>query len=246
MDKMMYVAMSGARQVMLKQQTNSHNLANLNTTGFKAQIDSFKSMPVYGPGHPVRVYGEGYQVGVDHKPGQLISTGEPLDVAVNGNGFIAVQDIDGTESYTRNGNLNVTEQGMLVTSDGYPVLGDGGPITLSPFSDILIGSDGTITIQPLGQAVGEIAVLDRIKLVNPEPATVKRNDHGLFTTPGEEEPADAEVTLATESLETSNVNSVEALVTMIELARQYEAQVKIMSAAEETDKAAAQLLKIAT
>jgi len=244
MDKMMYVAMSGARQVMLQQATNSHNLANLNTNGFKADIDSFKSVPVYGPGNPGRVYGMDHRAGIDLTPSQLISTGVPLDVAVNGDGFIAVQDLDGSESYTRDGSLRVTQQGLLVTSGGHPVLGEGGPITLSPYSDIMVGSDGTITIQPLGQSGGELAVLDRIKLVNPDPKTVERNERGLFTTPEQDEPANADVTLATESLETSNVNSVEALVTMIELSRQFETQVKLMKAAEDNDVSATALLKI--
>lgn len=244
MDKMMYVAMSGARQVMLKQATNNHNLANLNTTGFKADIDNFKAMPVYGPGQPVRVYAEDHRMGIDHAPGQLISTGVPLDVAVNGDGFIAVQDIDGQEAYTRNGNLEITDQGLLVTSTGAPVLGEAGPITMSAYDGIVIGQDGTITIQPIGQGAGELAVIDRIKLVNPDPQEIKRNERGLFTTPNNEEPADAYVTLATESLETSNVNSVEALVNMIELSRQFEAQVKMMSTAKDNDVAAAQLLKL--
>ncbi|MBX2878912.1 MAG: flagellar basal-body rod protein FlgF [Granulosicoccus sp.] len=242
MDRMMYVAMSGARQIMLKQASNSHNLANQSTTGFKADIDNFKSMPVYGPGHPSRVYGEGHKAGIDHSQGQLISTGQPLDVAINGNGFLAVQDIDGSESYTRNGNLEVTDQGLLVTSSGYPVLGDGGPITLSPYEDITIAADGTITIQPVGQAGGEVAVLDRIKLVNPDTATIKRNERGLFTTANEVEAADAEIQLVSGSLETSNVNAIEALVTMIELSRQFETQVKMMSTAEDNDTAAIKLL----
>ena len=244
MDKMMYVAMSGARQVMLKQATNSHNLANQNTHGFKADIDSFKAMPVYGPGHAARVYGEDHRAGIDHTPGQLISTGVALDVAIDGNGFIAVQDVDGQEAYTRNGSLRVTEQGLLVTSSGEAVLGDGGPITLSPYDDIMIGSDGTITIRPIGQAAGETVVLDRIKLVNPAQDTITRNERGLFTTTNMDEPADAEVTLAVESLETSNVNSVQSLVTMIELSRQFETQVKLMSLAEDNDVSAAQLLKL--
>lgn len=244
MDRMIYVAMSGARQVMLKQATNSHNLANLNTTGFKADIDNFKAMPVYGPGHPARVYGEDHRMGISHTAGSIVSTGEPLDVAVDGDGFIAVQDIDGSEAYTRNGNFEVTEQGLLVTSNGNPVLGEGGPITLTAYDNIQIGSDGTITVMPLGQAGGEIAVLDRIKLVNPDTQTVKRNERGLFTTPEVEQPADADVTLATESLESSNVNAVEALVTMIELSRQFETQVKLMNAAKDNDVAAAQLLKM--
>ena len=244
MDRMIYVAMSGARQVMLKQATNSHNLANLNTTGFKADIDNFKAMPVYGPGHPARVYGEDHRMGISHAAGSLISTGMPLDVAVNGEGFIAVQDVDGSEAYTRNGNLEVTEQGLLVTSNGNPVLGEGGPITLTAYDNLQIGSDGTITVMPIGQAGGETAVLDRIKLVNPDLQTVKRNERGLFTTPEPEQPASADVTLATESLENSNVNAVNALVTMIELSRQFETQVKLMNAAKDNDVSAAQLLKM--
>ena len=244
MDKMIYVAMSGARQVMLKQASNSHNLANLNTTGFKADIDNFRALQVYGPGEAGRVYGEDHRMGVDHTPGQLISTGVPLDVAIEGDGFIAVQDIDGSEAYTRNGNLQITEQGLLVTSAGDPVLGDGGPITLSGYEDILIGKDGSITIKPLGQGGGELAVLDRIKLVNPDTRTMERNARGLFTSANGVEPANADVSLASETLESSNVNSVEALVTMIELSRQFETQVKLMSAAEDNDVAAAQLLKM--
>ena len=241
---MIYVAMSGERQVMLKQATNSHNLANLNTTGFKADIDNFKAMPVYGPGNPARVYGEDHRMGIDHTAGQIISTGQALDVAVNGDGFIAVQDIDGTEAYTRNGNFQVTEQGLLVTSSGDPVLGDGGPITVSPYERLTIGSDGTVSIQPLGQGAGELVVLYRIKLVNPERDSLTRNPRGLFTSDNGAEPANAEVKLATESLEGSNVNSVQALVNMIELSRQFETQVKLMSTAEDNDIAAAQLLKM--
>jgi flagellar basal-body rod protein FlgF len=244
MDNMVYVAMSAARQVMIKQGTNNHNLANINTTGFKADIDNFKSMPVYGPGHPSRVYGEDHRSGIDHTQGQLISTGVALDIAVNGDGFIAVQNEDGSEAYTRDGSLSVTEQGLLVTSAGHPVMGNGGPISLSPYSDIFIGSDGTVTIQPLGQSGGELAVVDRIKLVNPDTDTVTRTRNGLFSTDQQEEPANGEVSLATGSLETSNVSSVSALVNMIELSRQFEAQVKMMKAAEDNDVTAAQLLKI--
>ena len=244
MDNMLYLAMSGARQVMHKQATNSHNLANVNTTGFKSDIDNFKALPVYGPGHPARVYTQDQRTGISHAPGAIISTGMPLDVAVNGNGFIAVQDIDGSEAYTRNGNLKITEQGLLVTSSGQAVLGEGGPVTLSAYDNIQIGTDGTITIMPVGQAGGEIAVLDRIKLVNPDITTVERNERGLFTTTAPVEPADAEVTLATESLESSNVNAVDALVTMIELSRQFETQINLIKTAKDNDVAAAQLLRM--
>lgn len=241
---MLYVAMSGARQVLLKQASNNHNLANLNTIGFKADIDNFKALPAYGPGHPGRVYSESQRMGVNQSSGELISTGVALDVAVDGSGFIAVQDVDGQEAYTRNGSLQITEQGLLVTASGAPVLGEAGPISMSAYDGIVIGKDGTITIQPIGQGAGELAVIDRIKLVNPDPQQLKRNDRGLFTTPNDDEPPNAEVTLATESLETSNVNSIDALVTMIELSRQFETQVKMMSTAKDNDVAAAKLLTL--
>ncbi len=244
MDKMIYLAMSGARQVMHKQATNSHNLANINTTGFKADIDNFKALPVYGPGNPARVYAEDRRAGISLAPGAIQNTGRELDVAIDGDGFIAVQDLDGSEAYTRNGNLQVTEQGLLITAAGQPVLGEAGPITLTAFNSLQIGSDGTISVSPIGQAGGEIAVLDRIKLVNPEPDAIKRNERGLFTTAEGDQPADAAVTLASESLEASNVNAVDALVTMIELSRQFETQLKLMSAAKDNDVSAAKLLKL--
>ncbi len=244
MDKLVYIAMSGARQTMLEQGTNNHNLANLNTTGFKAQMDMFKALPVYGPGHASRAYTQTNQVGSRHDQGSLINTGNPLDIAVNGPGFISVQDSDGSEAYTRAGDLRLSAQGILETSGGFPVLGNGGPITLSAYDEISIGSDGTITIRPLGQSRAELAVLDRIKLVNPDTAGLKRNDRGLFVNKdGTEAVADSSVSLIAESLEASNVNSVEALVNMIELSRQYETQVKLMAVAEENDAAANRLLQ---
>lgn len=243
MDRLAYIAMSGARQIMQKQATNNHNLANLNTSGFKAEFDTFNDRPVYGPGYPGRVYTENDTRAVDFTEGSLISTGNPLDVAINGSGFIAVQDAEGNEAYTRMGELRVTAEGLLTTADGRAVLGNGGPITLTPYQDLMIGNDGTITIQPLGQAAGELAVLDRIKLVNPDTATMTRGRDGLFRSAEGDLPADAAVSLEAGMLETSNVNSVEAMVNMISLARQYETQVKMMSTAEENDRVAGRLMQ---
>lgn len=243
MDRMIYIAMSGARQVMHKQASNNNNLANVNTSGFKAQFDNFSSVPVYGPGHPARVYGINEQPGADFSQGSLMQTGNPLDVAVDGSGFLAIQDVDGNEAYTRAGNMRVSSSGVLETASGYPVLGNGGPIVLSPYEKVMIGADGTVTIKPLGQTSGELAVIDRIKLVNPDVSTLTRNERGFFTVEEGFEPADGGVRLATESLESSNVNSVEALVTMIELSRQFETQVKLMKAAEDNDSAAGRLLQ---
>ena len=173
MDRMIYTAMAGARQVMHRQANNNHNLANVDTTGFKAAIDNLEAMPVYGPGHPSRVHVSDRAVGADLAPGALRTTGDPLHVAVRGAGFIAVQDTDGGEAWTRNGELRVSATGLLETSGGQPVLGEGGPITLSPVrEDRDRRRDGTISIRPLGQGTGGLAVLDRIRLVRPDPETV--------------------------------------------------------------------------
>lgn len=244
MDRMLYVAMSAARQTMQQQATNNHNLANVDTTGFRAQVDAFGSLPVYGPGHPGRVYGENFRVGFDDRPGTIVSTGNALDVAVEGDGFIAVLDRDGEEAYTRAGALRVSPSGVLETAAGQPVLGNGGPITLTPYQDIEIGTDGTISLRPLGQAAGERVQLDRIRLVNPAGGTLERTAEGLFrSTEGVAAP-DASVSLRPGALEGSNVNAVDAMVTMIELARRYEMQVKMMGTAEKNDEAAARLLRM--
>ena len=242
---MIYVAMQGAKQVMLRQGTNSHNLANVSTTGFRADLDNFVSLPVYGPGHPTRVYVSDERVGVDFAQGQIVNTGRKLDVALNGHGFIAVQAPDGSEAYTRAGDLRITTGGLLETGAGYAVMGNDGPIAVPPFDMLEIGSDGTISIQPLGQTATTLAVLDRIKLVNPSPAALEKGSDGLLrTVDGEAAPADAFVKLSTGAIESSNVNAVESLVTMIELARQFEMHVKLMKEAEQNDEATTRLVRL--
>jgi len=242
MDRMIYTAMAGARQTMHRQATNNHNLANVDTTGFRAAIDALESMPIYGPGHPSRVHVTDRSAGADLTPGAIRTTGDPLHVAVRGQGFIAVQDVDGEEAWTRDGDLRVSALGLLETGAGLPVLGEGGPITVSPYQELSIGADGTISIRPLGQGAGGLAVLDRIRLVNPDPASLTRNERGLFTS-DVEAPPDAAVTLQNGALETSNVDRMGAMVTMIELARRFETQINLLKNAEETDSAATSLLR---
>lgn len=244
MDNMIYLAMSGAKEAMTRQASNNHNLANANTTGFKADLDALKSMPVYGPGHPGRVYVQDVGAGADHSGGNIMHTGNDLDIAVNGEGLIAVQDRDGTEGYTRAGNLTINASGLLENGAGYPIMGNGGPIAIPPYQKLEIGSDGTISILPLGQDATTMAVIDRIKLVNPDTSTLAKSENGIFHTSGEEPEPDASVTVVSGSLEGSNVNPVESLVKMIEISRQFEMQVKMMKSAEDNDKSAAKLLQV--
>ncbi|ADE15416.1 flagellar basal-body rod protein FlgF [Nitrosococcus halophilus Nc 4] len=245
MDRMLYVAMTGAQQMMQATAANNHNLANLNTTGFRADLSQFRSMPVFGEGYPTRVYAMAERPGVDFTLGALQSTGRELDVAVQGEGLIAVQAFDGTEAYTRAGNLKISSNGILTTGAGQPVLGEGGPVAVPPAETVEIGTDGTISIRPLGQEANTLAVLDRIKLVNPPLAQLKKGEDGLLRlAEGAVAPAEASVSLASGMLEASNVNGVDAMVEMIALARQYEMQVKMMQAAEDLDASSAQMLRM--
>jgi len=245
MDRMLYVAMTGAKQTLLAQAANTHNLANASTIGFRADLEAFRAMPVYGPGHPSRVYAMAERPGVDFSHGSITQTGRELDVAVQGEGWIAVQAADGTEAYTRAGDLRVTASGQLQTGAGHNVLGNGGPIAIQQSEKIEIGADGTISIRPLGQAPTTLAVADRIKLVKPPLADLIKGADGLMRLKNNASvPADETVRLSPGSLETSNVSAVEAMVNMITLSRQFEMQVKAMRGAEEIDQSAAQILRL--
>lgn len=245
MDRMLYVAMSGAKETALSQARNTQNLANANTTGFKASLEAFTSRQVTGPGFESRTYAVNQDMKADLSPGPLQATGRDLDVAVQGEGWIAVQAPDGTEAYTRAGDLRVDSLGLLTTGTGLPVLGEAGPIAVPPFETFEIGTDGTISIRPLGQEANVLAEVDRIRLVNPNPDELVRGEDGLIRHQlGVEQPADAQVTLTRGMLESSNVNTVEAMVNMIDLARHFEMQVKMMKTAEDIDSASASLLRM--
>ena len=245
MDKMLYISMSTAQQTMRAQAANSNNLANLNTTGFRADFEQFRSIPVMGEGVPSRVYSASERIATNFQQGTLQSTGRELDISVQGEGFIAVQGKDGREGYTRAGDLRVTSSGQLITGTGLVVLGEGGPISIPAAEKVEIGSDGTISIRPLGSAASALAQLDRIKLVKPEIGQLQKSADGLIRlVDGTDAPSDASVKVASGTLESSNVNAVGALVNMISLQRQYEMQIKMMSTAQENSTASARLLQL--
>ncbi|MGH8136666.1 MAG: flagellar basal-body rod protein FlgF [Steroidobacteraceae bacterium] len=244
MDKLLYVAMSGAKETLRAQAANTHNLANSSTIGFKADLSAFQSRAVAGPGYASRVYATDSTVGWDHAVGSQQATGNPLDVAVHGQGFIAVQDANGKEAYTREGDLHVDPTGQLLTATGLPVMGDSGPISVPPSTSITVAPDGTISIVPLGQSPQTSANVGRIKLVNPPLDTVQRGSDGLFrTTDGTDAVADAATTLTSGTLESSNVDLASCMVNMIELARRFDLQVKALHTAEDDGAAAAKLLQ---
>lgn len=245
MDRSLYIAMSGAKQILLAQASNANNLANVNTPGFRADLEQFRSQPVFGPGYASRVYAMVERPGVDLSIGSLETTGRDLDVAINGEGWLAVQGKDGGEAYTRAGNLHITAQGQLLTSTGLPVLGNTGPVAVPPAQKVEIGADGTISIIPPGSNAATLAVVDRIKLVKPAKDQLEKSEDGLMRLPGgQRSVASAEVSLTTGALERSNVSAVGEMVEMIELQRRYEMHIKMMKAVEDVGAASAQLMRM--
>jgi flagellar basal-body rod protein FlgF len=244
MDRSVYIAMTGAAQIMQAQDVVSHNLANASTTGFKSELDAFRSLPVQGPGSATRINAVAQGLGRDDSQGQLQHTGRALDVAVRGVGWIAVQAPDGSEAYTRAGNLQLSADGVLTDAAGNPVLGNGGPITVPDSAQVVIGDDGTISSVPLGQGPNTLTQIDRIKLVNPDPAQLSKGADGLLhLAGGGSTDADPGVQLAPQMLEGSNVNPSAELVRMISLSRQYEMQVRSIKTAEDDADASLKLLQ---
>ncbi|MBT3203475.1 MAG: flagellar basal-body rod protein FlgF [Gammaproteobacteria bacterium] len=245
MDRFLYLAMNGAKNALHAQQTNANNLANASTVGFKSQLDHFQSEAVYGPGHATRAYASDMNSGVDFKHGPVMTTGRELDVTINGEGWFAVQAADGSQAYTRRGDFKTDPTGLLLNGSDQIVMGEGGPITIPDFESLVIGRDGTISIRAKGQAANALVVVDRLKMVKPEQSNLERGSDGLFRTrDGNEAPLDATVTLTNGALEASNVNTVDAMVKMMEYARFYETQVKLMSVAEENDASSSRLMRL--
>ena len=238
MDRLIYLSMAGAKATLQRQDTLANNLANASTTGFRAEMQAFRAVPVRGEGASTRAYVLESTIGHDTRPGPVQSTGRPLDVAIQGNGWLAVQSLDGTEAYTRAGSLQVSAEGQLVTPSGLPVLGDGGPITVGVNAQVEIATDGSITTTT---GNGRPQQVGRLKMVTPE-GPLNRGTDGLFRGPDGDLPADATARLQSSALEGSNVSPVETMVAMIAAARQFEQQMKMLQGAEQREQGAARLL----
>jgi len=245
MDKMLYIAMSGAKQNMNALAVNANNLANAKTTGFRADLAQARSMQAFGEGLPTRVFSMTEVASQNFDSGALLSTGRSLDIAVEGSGWIAVQAQDGSEAYTRGGHLRLTETGALETTDGELVMGDTGPIFIPlPVNNISISRDGTIMVQPEGAPSSVQEEVGQMKFVNPNNKALEKGNDGLFRRKdGNIEPVDINVKVASGMLESSNVNPVSEMTEMIALQRQFEMQLKLMKTAEEIDSSASSLLR---
>ena len=243
MDRGLYVAMTGAKQIMQAQAVNNHNIANISTVGFRADQVAFASSPIYGPGYATRVNAVAGDAGTDFSMGTMENTGGNLDIAVNGKGFIAVRGKDGQEAYTRAGDLRVSPNGELTTVSGLPVLSESGPITLPPFTSVSIGGDGTISVVPQGSAPYAVTQADRIKLVNPATSDLQKGEDGLLRTKsGAKLKSDDSVSVTSGELESSNVNAAQSLINMIELQRLYEFQIKSINSTDTNEQSAERLM----
>lgn len=245
MDRLIYTAASGAKHILEQQATTSNNLANLSTTGFRAQLDTFRAVPVVSEGLPTRAFVVDNTVGADFTAGPLQVTGRDLDVALKGQGWIAVQMQDGTEAYTRNGSLQVSPNGILQTANGQTVMGEGGPIAVPPNTTVTIGKDGSVAALATDTRPAATTVVGRIKLVNPDQKQLVRGDDGLFRmNDGSSAQPDPAVTVTSGALEGSNVSAVDSMVNMISLARSLETQMSLLKNAENNAAKATQILAL--
>lgn len=250
MDRAIYIAMTGAKHNMLSQTAHSNNLANANTTAFKADWEQARSMPVFGEHYPSRAYAQSERPATDFNDGALDATGNPLDVAIAGDGFFAVQSDDGNEAYSRRGDLFVDQLGQVFNGDNNPVLDAGGAqLVLPPYQSIHIGNDGTVSIRPPGAGPNEIQQVGQLKLVNPDYRDMSKTTEGLFRPTADlagNQPLEADPIVQVRSgfVEQSNVQPVTELVDILALNRQYEMQIKMMKAADTMSQQSAQILRI--
>lgn len=246
MDKLVYTALSGLKGQMNAQATIANNIANASTIGFRADRVNFERMMVKGDGFDSRQPSAETVVDMDRRAGTIVQTGRNLDVAITGDNWLAVQAVDGSEAYTRRGDLQIAQSGVLETGDGFPVMGSGGPITVPPHDRIMIADDGTVSIVPPGADPSQPpTVIDKLKLVSDQGSkTIKGLDNLLHVRGGGVLPPDLDGKVQTGSLEQSNVNLTQALVDMIENQRSYEVQANLLRDAKSMDESAASLMRV--
>jgi len=244
MDRILYTAMSGARQSMDQQSVVSNNLANASTTGFRGPMQALRAVPVQGDGAlATRTSVMASTPGADFSAGPMNATGRDLDVAMQGDAWLAVQATNGDEAYTRRGDLQVDGDGVL-NSAGRPVIGEGGPIIVPLGAKLSRGADGTLSAIGAGEDPDALVQIGRVKLVNGGEGDLQRGEDGLFRGPDGALPMDENARLVSGALEGSNVSPVESMVAMIDNGRRYEMQMKVIDTADQNAQRADSLLSI--
>jgi flagellar basal-body rod protein FlgF len=245
MDHMLYISMSGAKEALLAQANNANNLANATTDGFKKDLNQFRAQHVEGPGWETRTYSMNERVATDFSSGVFKSTGRNLDVMVPGDGFLAIQSIDGTEALTRTASIQSLANGDLVNSSGDPILNQAGtPMNLPPYREVEVSSDGTISVVPVDSVDNILVQIDRMRLVQPDISQLRKEVDGYIRYQGDELEQNVNVTMISGGLESSNVNTAEALGNMVEYARKYEMQIKMMRTSKDNAESSDQILSL--
>jgi flagellar basal-body rod protein FlgF len=245
MDRLIYTSLSAMRGAMSRQAATANNLANVNTAGFRGEIAAAQAVWLKGGELQPRALSSEQIMGADMRQGAVTETGRSLDIAIEGDALLAVQAPNGEEGYTRRGDLQQSDSGLLTTGDGNPVYGEQGPITLPPAESIKIDRDGSIWVVPLGGDPNQPQLVDRLKLASPTGSNVLKGLDGLFRVEGGGAlPSDPSARVTSGSLEGSNVEATSALVEMIEASRAWETQMKLISTAREMDTSAADLMRL--
>ena len=245
MDRLVNTALTAMRGAMARQASIANNLANANTVGFRAEIANAETRWIQGDSFDTRAQASEQVIAADMAQGAVTETGNPLDVALNGDALLAVQATDGSEAYTRRGDLKVSDSGLLTTGDGLPVLGEGGPVILPQMDSVSIARDGSIWGVPQGGDPANPQQVDKLKLVNAAGSSIAKGKDGLFReVNGGALPSDPLATVTSGSLEGSNVNATAALIQMIEASRAYETQVKMIDTAKQLDDGGASLMRL--
>ena len=243
MDKLVYTAAAGMKGRMAAQAAIANNIANANTTGFRAERVNFDALVIQGAGFDTRQPSSEEVTDLDRRAGAIVQTARPLDVALPGDAWLTVQASDGSEAYTRRGDLQIAPSGVLQTGDGYAVMGSGGPITLPPAKSVAIAEDGTISIVP--SSGGAAQAIDKLKLVSAKGTdTVKGLDNLLHVRGGGRLPEDLTAKVESGALEQSNVNLTQSLVDMIENQRGYEVQAQLLKQAKDLDESSAAVMRL--
>lgn len=245
MDRLIYTAVSGLSSSMVRQRMIASNMANAQTVGFRAEVMAQTPMTLVGPSLQVRAMSDAAVHGAQMDQGALVRTGRPLDIAIQGDALMAVQAPDGSEAYTRRGDLDVSPSGILTNGEGFPVLGESGPITVPPGSEVSIGADGAVLVANPGQPDSPPQQVAQIKLASWSGSRIAKGLDGLFRVVGGGVlPSDAEARVIPENLEQSNVKPAQVLIEMVETQRLFDMRTKLIATAKDLDEGGASLMRL--
>jgi len=245
MDRLIFTAMSGMTDSMIRQRVIASNMANTQTIGFREEMLYSEPVTLSGPSLEVRAMNESEVRGANMSAGSFVETGRGLDVAMTGDAMLALQAADGSEVYSRRGDLSVTAAGVLQNGDGLPLIGEAGPITVPPGAVVSISPDGTVLSGDPDTPDQPPQPIARLKLVSPKGSRIAKDLTGMFRVEGGGIlPTDENARVQSGTLEQSNVDPTEVLVRMVEAQRLFDIRTKLISTARDVDQSGAALMRL--